>query len=128
MSGRCKLLGLGAAILAAGAVAATAAADGLPVLGVDVGQDGVVATTNPIRFVTIPVGKTTLVARTAVHGGYVLGYRRLAGAFTIPAVAYDGSASGLSADGTRLVLIQPRLRFPRARTAFAILDAGTLRL
>jgi hypothetical protein len=58
----------------------------------------------------------------------VLGLTRLAGNFTIPAVAYDGSASGLSADAATLVLIQPRLRFPRAQTALAILDAKRLRL
>jgi hypothetical protein len=46
----------------------------------------------------------------------------------VPAVAYDGSASGLSADGSVLVLIQPRLAFPRATTSFAILDAPNLRL
>ena len=64
----------------------------------------------------------------ARSGGRVLRSRLLRGTFTIPAVAYDRSASGLSADGRVLVLIQPRLAFPRARTSFAILDARTLRL
>jgi hypothetical protein len=58
----------------------------------------------------------------------VLRYTQLRGAFTIPAVAYDGSAAGLSADGRTLVLIQPRVSFPRARTAFAVLDTKMLRL
>src|SRR5262249_50906301 len=48
--------------------------------------------------------------------------RLLAGTFTIPAVAYDSSASGLSADGRTLVLIQPRRSFPRRDTAFVFLS------
>ena len=52
--------------------------------------------------------------------------RRLRGWFSIPAVAYDGSPSGLSADGRKLVLISPRKRFPRRRTTFAVVDTRTL--
>ena len=103
-------------------------ADGLPVLGVDVGSEGVVARTSPIRYVTLHAERGTIVVRTAVGGGRVLGFTHLPGNFTIPAVAYDGSASGLSADAGTLVLIQPRLKFPRARTALAIFDAKRLRL
>ena len=123
-----KVLIFVAALVAVGAVAATATADGLPVLGVDVGSEGVAARTSPVRYVTLRAGRETIVARTAVDGGRVLGFTRVPGNFTIPAVAYDGSASGLSADGSRLVLIQPRLKFPRADTAFAILDARRLQL
>lgn len=117
---------LASSAFAAGA--ATASADGLPVLGVDVGSKGVVALTSPIRYVTLRAGRETLVARTALEGGRVLRFTRVPGTYTIPAVAYDGSASGLSADRSTLVLIQPRLGFPRARTAFAVLDAKQLRL
>jgi hypothetical protein len=95
---------------------------------VDVGSEGVAARTSPIRYVTLHAGRETIVARTAVGGGRVLGVMRVPGNFTIPAVAYDGSASGLSADAGTLVLIQPRLKFPRARTSLAILDAKRLRL
>jgi hypothetical protein len=52
----------------------------------------------------------------------------LQGHFSIPIVAYDGSAGGLSADGSALVLIRPRTTFPRTKTPFAILDAKTLRV
>src|SRR4051812_31245385 len=121
-------LRFGAILAAAGALASTAAADGLPVLGVDVGSQGVATASGQARYVTLALGRDTLVARTAVAGGRVLGFRRLGGVFTVPAVAYDGSASGLSADGRRLVLIEPRVSFPRARTAFAVLDARRLLL
>jgi hypothetical protein len=114
------------AILAAGACAANASADGLPVLGIDVGSSGVTTASGSARIVTLPDGTGTTVARVARHGGRVLRFAHLPGTFTIPAVAYDGSASGLSADGRTLVLIQPRLSFPRASTTFAELDARGL--
>lgn len=52
--------------------------------------------------------------------------RLLRGNFTVPAVAYDGSTGGLSADGGSLVLITPRRGFPRAKTTFKVLDATLL--
>ena len=69
-----------------------------------------------------------MLAGVARKGGRVVRSKLLDGAFTIPAVAYDGSSSGLSADGSVLVLIQPRLSFPRTRTSFAVFDARRLRL
>jgi len=125
-----RILGLlGSAAIVAGAAAGTASADGLPVLGVDVGSTGVTVPGAAARYVTLWSGqKTTVVARVRRNGGRVDRSRLLEGTFTIPAVAYDGSASGLSADGKVLVLIQPRLSFPRARTSFAVLDARHLRV
>lgn len=120
---------LGSAAIVSGAGAATASADGLPVLGVDVGSKGVTVPGAAARYVTLWSGpKTTVVARVRRNGGRVDRSRLLEGTFTVPAVAYDSSASGLSADGKVLVLIQPRLSFPRARTSFAVLDARHLRV
>ncbi len=118
----------GAALVALGAFVSTASADGLPVLGVDVGGQGVALPASHVRYVTLRTGQDTVVARIAADGGRVLRFRQIRGNFTIPAVAYDGSSSGLSADGGTLALIQPRLSFPRARTAFVVLDAKRLRL
>jgi hypothetical protein len=125
-----RILGLvGSAAIVAGAGAATASADGLPVLGVDVGSKGVTVPGAAARYVTLWAGpRGTVVARVARNGGWIVRSRLLQGMFTIPAVAYDGSASGLSADGSELVLIQPRTSFPRARTSFAVFDARRLRL
>jgi hypothetical protein len=127
---RRRILGLlGSAAIVAGAASATASADGLPVLGVDVGSKGVTVPGAATRYVTLWSGpKTTVVARVRRNGGRVERSRLLEGTFTVPAVAYDSSASGLSADGKVLVLIQPRVSFPRARTSFAVLDARHLRL
>jgi hypothetical protein len=119
---------LGIAVLVAGTAAAGARADGLPVLGVDVGSKGVTVPGATARYVTLPAGRNTIVARVRRNGGQVERQRLLQGTFTVPAVAYDASASGLSADGSVLVLIEPRLAFPRAHTTFAFLDARTLRL
>jgi hypothetical protein len=112
-----------AALLAAG----PARADGLPVLGIDVGSTGVASSSDGVRYVTIPAGSTTIVERVAQHGGQVLAWRSLRGKFTIPAVAYDGSAGGLSADGKTLVLIEPRVAFPRAATKLLVLGSDALK-
>ena len=115
------------AALVAALVPAAAHADGLPVLGVDVGSSGVSSSSAGARYVTIPAGSRTIVERVAQHGGQVLAWRSLRGIFTIPAVAYDGSAGGLSSDGTTLVLIQPRTSFPRAATRLLVLGGNSLR-
>jgi hypothetical protein len=116
-----------AALLATFIVPTAAWADGLPVLNVDVGSSGVTAPGLNVRYVTIPAVRNTLVGMIAVNGGKVVRTRLLHGTFTVPAVAYDGSAGGLSADGSTLVLISPRQGFPRAKTTFKLLEATLLR-
>ena len=115
------------AALVAALAPAAAHADGLPVLGIDVGSSGVSSGPEGDRYVTIPAGSRTIVERVAQDGGQVLAWRSLPGTFTIPAVAYDGSAGGLSADGTTLVLIEPRTSFPRATTRLLVLGSDSLR-
>lgn len=117
---------LGLALVACGVYPGTAQTDGLPVPGIDVGNTGV--TTPRVRYVTLPLQGNTLLAQVDREGGSVLKRRALRGRFTIPAVALDGSADGLSTDGRVLVLIRPRLAFPRAETAFAIIEADRLRV
>jgi hypothetical protein len=116
-----------AILLVAGVGTGSAGADGLPVLGVDAGGTGVAARSGDARYVTVPANGNTVVARVDPHGGRILDSRLVRGTFTIPAVAYDGSAAGLSADGRTLVLIQPRASFPRAQTPLMIVDAKRLR-
>jgi hypothetical protein len=111
-------------LLVAALAAAPALADGLPVLGVDVGSEGVASLT--ARYVTLPAGRNTMLASVQPDGGRVWQSRVLPGRLTIPAVAYDGSAAGLSADGGTLVLIEPRVAFPRARTTLVVLGTGRL--
>ena len=123
---RAALIGL-ALLSAIGGPAAAARADGLPETGIDVGASGVANPSSPFRYVALPDGGMTLVARTAQQGGQVMFSRRIPGRFTIPAVAYDRSAGGLSADEQTLVLIQPRPGFPRRQTGLALIDTPRLR-
>ena len=108
--------------------AADAAADGLPVEGVDLSRAGVPGP-DPMspRYVSLPAGEDTLVAAVSQNGGQVRRSRLLDGRFTVPAVAYDGSPGGLSTDGRTLVLINPRKGFPRRNTTLAVLDTSRLR-
>jgi hypothetical protein len=103
-----------------------ARADGLPVLGIDVGNVGVTTPSEVARLVTIPAASGTIVARIAKRDGRVVRSRLLRGTFTIPAVAYDGSPGGLAADARTLVLIEPRVAFPRQETTLLALDARRL--
>jgi hypothetical protein len=114
-------------VCVAAAMTSTAYADGLPVDGVDASFSGVGSLDGRVRYVTPSSPGGTTVARVAQRGGHLQATGFLRGRFTIPAVAYDGSASGLSADGKRLVLIAPRPGWPRARTTFAVLATRYLR-
>jgi hypothetical protein len=102
---------------------ATAAADGLPAVGIDARP--LSAPAGELEYTTERAGAGTRLIERARYGG-PLRTRRLAGSFSIPAVAYDGSPSGVSADGSTLVLISPRTRYPRKRTTFAVVDARRL--
>jgi|SRR5215218_248075 len=102
---------------------AAAAADGLPAVGIDASP--LSAPRAQLEYTTARAGRDTRLIEGARYGGPVR-ERRLAGSFSIPAVAYDGSPSGISADGRTLVLISPRTRYPRRRTTFAVVDVHRL--
>jgi hypothetical protein len=116
-----------AGLVLASVAAPAATADGLPVLNVDVGASGVAAPGGTVRYLTVTVGTQTLVEATRRGGGQIVRMQTWPGTWTIPAVAYDGSASGLSADRRTLVLIEPRQSFPRAQTRLLVLNAHDLR-
>jgi hypothetical protein len=118
-------IALTTSLAAAAALPASAPGDGLPV-GSGIDAAPVSAPGGGVEYLTRRAGRETLV-EARERGGGRLDTARLPGSYSVPAVAYDGSASGLSADGRTLVLINPRRRFPRAKTTFAILDAKRLR-
>lgn len=124
MYARLALAAATAAALAA-LLPASAAADGLPAVGVDARPLGL--PDGQVVYITKRSGHDTRLVEKARYGGPVR-ERGVRGSFSVPAVAYDGSPSGLSADGRTLVLISPRTRFPRKRTTFAAVDARTLRV
>jgi hypothetical protein len=113
-----------AAIFAA--VVPAAAADGLPGEGVVAAP--VSAPGGHVEFVARNAKRNTVLHERALATGRKLRQLRLRGTFTVPAVAYDGSPTGLSADGRTLVLIKPRTSWPRKRTSFAVVDASSMRL
>lgn len=124
---RTRLLGL-ALVTVVAVLPASARADGLPVLDENLAWFG--ASTPPVddvRYMTIPAGKGTVVAKVDMTNGQINLSRFIPRRFSVPLVAYDGSTSGLSADGTTLILIVPRKSFPRPDTTFAILGTRGLR-
>jgi hypothetical protein len=130
-------LGTVAAVaIAVAAVVPGAEAGGLPsgppskgVVGVgNFSGGGVAPLDGGPRYVVVPVSNGTLVLRISQLDGTVLRYNHLRGSVTIPAVAYDSSPGGLSADGSTLVLPHPRYSFVGDRSRFAVLDAERLRL
>jgi hypothetical protein len=120
------------ALLAAGLAGATQAAGG-PSVREDAGLTGI-GTPTGFRYVAIGERNRTVLARISPQQR-VVAVRFLAGRYTIAGVAYDGTATGLSADGKTLVLVRPRFAYARARTDFLIVstpglhvrDAVTLR-
>lgn len=99
-------------------------ADGLPIA--DAGSPAIVGGDDVGgRLVALPTERGTVVARI---GQTVYVSRLLDGRYTVPVVALDHTASGLSTDGSTLLLINPRRSFPRVRTSFVVLNAKNLRV
>ena len=107
--------------------AASASGDGLPVGNVQAGPDGVASRAGDLRYQAMTAGHSTQVFSVRRNGGQLRSWRTMRGRYGLPVVALDGTADGLSADGSTLVLIRPRAAFPRERTTFAVLDARRLR-
>src|SRR3954449_6373377 len=89
-------------------LAAPALGAGGPVAGSDAGPSGVTGRGIAVRYVTQRVRGGTLVLRVERQGGAIETSGFLRGRLVVPAVASDGSATGLSADGVTLVLAAPR--------------------
>ena len=113
-------------LIVAGVLAGAARADGLPIAVPDGGLEGV-----PIgvtRYTALPAPGGTVLAQVQQRGGRITRSRFVRGHYTIPAVALDGTPSGISADGGTLVLVRPRVSFPQPFTYLAIVDAKRLRV
>jgi len=105
--------------------ATPALAAGPPPSTTQVGQ-GIEALGGGVSYDAIQRGAGTFIQRDAGSRGRLS--RVIGGHWGIPAVANDGSASGLSADGRTLVVAAVGTRFPVHRTRYLVLDAGTLRI
>ena len=111
------------AVVLAGTIlfAPAAAGDGGPSPGVLQGGTGLV--NGKVRYVTVPAGASTVLEVIRRRDGRVLSFMSLAGSWGIPAVAADGSADGLMADGRTLVLGQLATgSYLRKQSMFALVD------
>src|SRR3954471_21358792 len=116
------------ALLAPGLCApSAAAAAGFPIAGVDTTRQGATAPGNDFRYVAFAGRHSTLVAKIWRSDGSPQRYRRIRGSFVVLPVAQDATTTGLSADGSTLVLGTPRRRFPARATQLTVVDATTLR-
>jgi hypothetical protein len=125
MTARALLL-VPASLAIIAALPAPATADGLP--GTGVVPSPVSAPGGDVEYVAKRAKRDTVLRERRLDGGPVLRSLDLRGRYSVPAVAYDGSPSGLSANGRTLVLINPRTRWPRKHTTFAVVDAGRMEL
>ncbi len=108
------------------ACCAAPAAQAKGIAGVRPG-DGVTVPGSPYRYLALSPNskpRVTLVERVDRRDGRVDRWWQLRGEYEVPAVAYDGSASGLSADGSTLVLARSSLTqpYPPKLTRLAVLD------
>jgi len=99
---------------------AAAAGDGPPTQR-GAGPDGL-TTAGGDRFVAVPAGTRTVLARVQIKGGRVPQAAVLSRHWDVPIVAYDNTASGLAADARTLVLMQPAVRSPRKVSRFTLVD------
>lgn len=107
--------------------AAGAAADGGPVES-SYSPEGAAAPGVPFRYLALPGRNETIVAKVRRHGGAVVWSRPLPGSWSVPAVAVDGSAGGLTPDGRTLVLNRETSLLPKRRSAFVLLGGDELGL
>jgi hypothetical protein len=104
---------------------ASASAGGGPVSPV-LGGSGVSTWTGLVNFVAVSAGRDTIVERVIRNGGVVERTRLIGGHYGIPGAAYDGSTTGLSADGRTLVLAE--FASTMTRTRLLVLDTRNLRV
>ncbi|HET8537111.1 MAG TPA: hypothetical protein VFL73_08020 [Solirubrobacteraceae bacterium] len=115
-------------LAAAAAAPATALGAGFPAPGMDTSRTGATAPGDPYRYSAIPQpGGRTLVVKVLRDGGRIVRHRALRGTSVVAAAALDGATTGLSADGSRLVLIGPRRARRQHVTRLVVLGTATLR-
>ncbi len=112
------------AVLALVGCATSAPGAGADGLALTASAGGVSVGGSPYRYVALSPGRrdeVTVVARIERDGGKVDRWWSLRGGYYVPAVAYDRTGGGLSADGTTLVLTQLPRAYPPETSRFAVL-------
>jgi hypothetical protein len=112
--------------MAGATMTGAAAGSGGPDPGVRQGWDGIAST--DFRYVTLPAGSWTSVAKIRRNGGRVVSYLNLNGNWGIPMVSYDGATGGLTHDGSKLVLGHVRTTQGLLKqSSFTLIDTKQLR-
>jgi murein peptide amidase A len=90
------------------------------------GANGVSAPGSPYRYTALSPrtgeNRLTIVAQIDTRRDRISRWWHLRGAYQVPALTYNGSASGISADGGTLVLSRFSWIYPPRSSGFAILD------
>jgi hypothetical protein len=132
MSHRLRMVSIGAlTLLASLATAVPASGAGATKGALGYGADpftGIVDPEGGDRYTAIGMESGTFVQRINTGDGSIERSKLLDGQLSIPAVAYDGSPGGLSADGNTWVLTEPGLRFPQRDSVFTVIDTDRLRV
>jgi hypothetical protein len=108
------------------AAAPAAGASGV-IAGADAGFEGVTGRGIGTRYIAHHVPHGTLLMAIDRRGGQLLQSRLIREPVAVSMVAFDGTGTGLSADGGTLVLGPPRITFPRRDSRFVVVDASRLR-
>ena len=74
------------------------------------------------RYTAVPTADGTVVQKIDIGTGEIEQFRHVGARLVVPAVAYDYTAGGLSADGESLVLSKPGWRFPQRQSEFTVID------
>ena len=91
------------------------------------GGQGATAPGRAYTYVTLPTERGTLLAAVQRRTGEIDRWRRFSRRYGVPQVAYDGSMTGLSADGRVLVLSELPRTYPIRRTRLLIMDPTRFR-
>jgi MYXO-CTERM domain-containing protein len=90
------------------------------------GGQGATSPNGTFSYVAVPAGRDSVIQK--LHDGGVDQWRTIKGQFGVPQVTYAGSKTGLSADGSTLVLSEIPNTYPLRRTRLLVLDAHTLKI
>src|SRR5205085_5701847 len=85
---------------------------------------GLLAPGGAVRYVTLPTGARTVIAKVQAAGGRVVGFRSVKGSYGIPFVTNNGETGGLSRDGRKLVVATAGAS---STTKFLVLSTKTLK-
>lgn len=117
-----------AALLVTLVLIGPAVGKGIPQDDVLPNRGGVTSHDETARYSILDVydSGNTMLVKVDARTGAVLASRQPGGELAIPAVAYDGSPGGLSADGRTLVLVLRKWQFPSGRSHLRVIDTTKL--